>query len=163
EERCHGEVARRLGEEYLYQTLQQENVGAIKKYRFRKVLTHCPHCFNTIKNEFPQFGGTYEVLHHSQVIEELIKAGRVRPQLAVDPVLPKAAKIALAAAVLYLLSPVDLIPDFIPVLGYFDDLFVAAIVVDGMLSYVNRALVLKYWPGSPESLERVARAARVLA
>ena len=83
--------------------------------------------------------------------------------LAVDPVLPKAAKIALAAAVLYLVSPVDLIPDFIPVLGYFDDLFVAAIVVDGMLSYVNRALVLKYWPGSPESLERVARAARVLA
>jgi len=83
--------------------------------------------------------------------------------LAVDPVLPKAAKIALAAAVLYLVSPIDLIPDFIPVLGYFDDLFVAAIVVDGMLSYVNRALVLKYWPGSPESLERVARAARVLA
>src|SRR5438552_9184293 len=84
EERCHGEVARRLGEEYLYQTLQQENVGAIKKYRFRKVLTHCPHCFNTIKNEFPQFGGTYEVLHHSRVIEELIKAGRVRPQRALD-------------------------------------------------------------------------------
>jgi uncharacterized membrane protein YkvA (DUF1232 family) len=83
--------------------------------------------------------------------------------LAVDPLLPKAAKIALAAAVLYLVSPIDLIPDFIPVLGYFDDLFVAAIVVDGMLSYVNRALVLKYWPGSPESLERVARAARVLA
>ncbi|PYM91791.1 MAG: hypothetical protein DME04_17735 [Candidatus Rokuibacteriota bacterium] len=83
--------------------------------------------------------------------------------LAVDPVLPKAAKIALAAAVLYLVSPVDLIPDFIPVLGYFDDLLVAAIVVDGMLSYVNRGLVLKYWPGSPESLERVARSARVLA
>src|SRR5438876_1074632 len=84
EERCHGEVARRLGEEYLYQTLQQENVGAIKKYRFRKVVTHCPHCFNTIKNEFPQFGGTYEVLHHSQVIEELIKTGRVRPKRALD-------------------------------------------------------------------------------
>jgi uncharacterized membrane protein YkvA (DUF1232 family) len=83
--------------------------------------------------------------------------------LAVDPVLPKAAKIALAAAVLYLVSPVDLIPDFIPVLGYFDDLLVAAIVVDGMLSYVNRGLVLKYWPGSPESLERIARSARVLA
>ena len=57
EERCHGEVARRLGEEYLYQTLQQENVGAIKKYRFRKVVTHCPHCFNTIKNEFPSSAG----------------------------------------------------------------------------------------------------------
>jgi Fe-S oxidoreductase len=79
EERCHGEVARRLGEEYLYQTLQAGNVEAINRYKFRKVITHCPHCFNTIKNEFPQFGGTYEVLHHSQVIEELIAAGRIRP------------------------------------------------------------------------------------
>jgi Fe-S oxidoreductase/nitrate reductase gamma subunit len=79
EERCHGEVARRLGEEYLYQTVQAENVEAIKQYTFRKVITHCPHCFNTMKNEFPQFGGTYEVLHHSQVIAELIAAGRIRP------------------------------------------------------------------------------------
>ena len=83
--------------------------------------------------------------------------------LAVDPVLPRAAKIALAAAVLYLVSPVDLIPDFIPVLGYLDDLLVAAIIVDGMLNFVNRGLVLKYWPGSPESLEGIARSARVLA
>ncbi len=83
--------------------------------------------------------------------------------LAIDPVLPKAAKIALGAAVLYLVSPVDLIPDFVPVLGYLDDIFVAAILVDGMLNYVNRGLVLKYWPGSPESLERIARSARVLA
>jgi Fe-S oxidoreductase/nitrate reductase gamma subunit len=84
EERCHGEVGRRLGEEYLYQTLQQENVEAIKRYRFRKVITHCPHCFNTIKNEFPQFGGTYDVLHHSQVIEELLAAGRIKPKRALD-------------------------------------------------------------------------------
>ena len=83
--------------------------------------------------------------------------------LAVDPVLPRAAKIALAAAVLYLVSPVDLVPDFIPVLGYLDDLLIAAIIVDGMLNFVNRGLVLKYWPGSPESLERIARSARVLA
>jgi len=84
EERCHGEVARRLGEEYLYQTLQRENIQAINRYRFRKVITHCPHCFNTIKNEFPQFGGTYEVLHHSQVIDELIRAGRIKPTKALD-------------------------------------------------------------------------------
>ena len=84
EERCHGEVARRLGEEYLYQTLQQENIKAINRYRFRKVITHCPHCFNTIKNEFPQFGGTYEVLHHSQVIDELIRTGRIKPTKALD-------------------------------------------------------------------------------
>jgi uncharacterized membrane protein YkvA (DUF1232 family) len=83
--------------------------------------------------------------------------------LALDPVLPKAAKIALGAAVLYLLSPIDLIPDFIPGLGFIDDVFVAAILVDGMLNFVNRGLVLKYWPGTAESLERIARSAQVLA
>jgi Fe-S oxidoreductase len=84
EERCHAEVGRRLGEEYLYQTVQAENVEAIKQYSFKKVITHCPHCFNTIKNEFPQFGGTYEVVHHSVVIDELIKAGRLKPAKALD-------------------------------------------------------------------------------
>src|SRR5207244_1483076 len=79
EERCHGEVARRLGEEYLYQTVQQENIESLGRYRFKKVITHCPHCFNTIKNEFPQLGGTYEVLHHSVVIDELIASGRIKP------------------------------------------------------------------------------------
>jgi Fe-S oxidoreductase/nitrate reductase gamma subunit len=79
EERCHGEVARRLGEEYLYQTVQQENVANLGRYRFRKVITHCPHCFNTIKNEFPQFGARYDVLHHSVVIDQLIRSGRIRP------------------------------------------------------------------------------------
>src|SRR5206468_5196574 len=83
--------------------------------------------------------------------------------LATDPVLPKATKIALAAAVLYVVSPVDLVPDFIPVLGYLDDLIIAAIIVDGILNFVDRGVVLKYWPGSPELLERVARSARVLA
>ena len=79
EERCHAEVGRRLGEEYLYQTVQAENVEAINQYRFRKVITHCPHCFNTIKNEFPQFGGAYEVMHHSVVIDELIASGKIKP------------------------------------------------------------------------------------
>jgi Fe-S oxidoreductase len=84
EERCHAEVGRRLGEEYLYQTVAQENVEAIKQYRFKKVITHCPHCFNTIKNEYPQFGGTYEVLHHSVVINDLIAAGRITPRKPLD-------------------------------------------------------------------------------
>jgi Fe-S oxidoreductase/nitrate reductase gamma subunit len=84
EERCHAEVGRRLGEEYLYQTVQQENVEAINRYKFRKVITHCPHCFNTIKNEFPQFGGDYEVLHHSVVIRGLIAAGRITPTRRLD-------------------------------------------------------------------------------
>ena len=88
---------------------------------------------------------------------------RMITRLTGDPVLPKAAKIALAAAVLYLVSPVDLIPDFIPGLGALDDLLVAAILVDGILNYVDRGLVLKYWPGSVESLERIARAAGMLA
>jgi Fe-S oxidoreductase len=78
EERCHAEVGRRLGEEYLYQTVQQENVEAIKRYRFGKVLTHCPHCFNTLKHEYPRFeGGKFQVVHHSELIADLIRAGRV--------------------------------------------------------------------------------------
>ncbi|HBH03640.1 MAG TPA: hypothetical protein DDZ42_17255 [Candidatus Rokubacteria bacterium] len=80
EERCNAEVARRLGEEYLYQTVVRENVAALKRYRFRKVVTHCPHCFNTLKHEFPQFGGTWEVLHHAQLIEQLLAAGRLTPK-----------------------------------------------------------------------------------
>jgi len=84
EERCHAEVGRRLGEEYLYQTMQQENVEAINQYRFKKVITHCPHCFNTIKNEFPQFGGDYEVLHHSVVIRGLLAEGRITPTRRLD-------------------------------------------------------------------------------
>jgi len=87
EERCHAEVGRRLGEEYLYQTVAQENIEAVKQYKFRKVITHCPHCFNTIKNEFPQFGGSYEVLHHSQVIEQLIADGRIKPRKLLDATL----------------------------------------------------------------------------
>jgi Fe-S oxidoreductase/nitrate reductase gamma subunit len=84
EERCHAEVGRRLGEEYLYQTVQQENIEAINRYKFKRVITHCPHCFNTIKNEFPQFGGTYEVLHHSVVINELIASGKITPRKRID-------------------------------------------------------------------------------
>jgi Fe-S oxidoreductase/nitrate reductase gamma subunit len=86
EERCHGEVARRLGEEYLYQTVTAENVENIKKYSFQKVITHCPHCFNTIKNEYPQFDGRFEVLHHSVVIAGLIREGRITPSKRNDQV-----------------------------------------------------------------------------
>ena len=68
----------------MYQTVQQENIEAINQYKFKKVITHCPHCFNTIKNEFPQFGGTYEVLHHSVVINGLISSGRITPKRRVD-------------------------------------------------------------------------------
>jgi len=80
EERCHGEVARRLGEEYLYQTATAENIANLRKYDFRRILTHCPHCFNTFRNEYPQFeGGCFEVMHHAQLLAGLMDAGRIRP------------------------------------------------------------------------------------
>ena len=88
---------------------------------------------------------------------------RLITRLATDPVLPRGAKIALAAAVVYLLSPIDLIPDFIPFVGYLDDALLAAVVLDGLLNWVDRSLVLRYWPGSPASLDTLARAARLLA
>src|SRR5262245_39944651 len=88
---------------------------------------------------------------------------RLVGRLAADPVLPRSAKIALAAAALYLASPIDLIPDVIPFVGYVDDLLLAAVVLDGILNFVDRRLVLKYWPGTPQSLDRLARAAAVLA
>ena len=88
---------------------------------------------------------------------------RLLGKLVLDPVLPRAVKIALAAAAVYLVSPIDLIPDFVPFVGYLDDLLIAAVVVDGVLNYVDRRLVLKYWPGTETSLEKLARSAQLLA
>lgn len=88
---------------------------------------------------------------------------RLVTRLVSDPVLPRAAKIALAAAAVYLLSPIDLIPDFVPFVGYVDDLLLAAVVLDGVLNWVDRGVVLRYWPGTPQSLDSLARTARVLA
>jgi uncharacterized membrane protein YkvA (DUF1232 family) len=84
-------------------------------------------------------------------------------RLVTDPALPRPVKIALAAAVVYLASPIDLIPDFIPFLGYVDDLLVAAIVLDGVLNFVDRDLLLRYWPGSEHSLDTLARTASTLS
>ncbi len=79
EEKCSGEPARRLGHEYLYQTLAQGNVETLKQYRFQKIVTACPHCFNTIKNEYPDFDGRFAVIHHSELLDELVASGRLRP------------------------------------------------------------------------------------
>ena len=98
-----------------------------------------------------------------QLLRALPNLIRLIAKLVTDPTLPRAAKIALAAVMVYLASPLDLVPDFIPFLGYLDDLMLAAVLVDGLLNYVDRALVLNYWPGTAESLERIARAARMLA
>jgi Fe-S oxidoreductase/nitrate reductase gamma subunit len=79
EEGCTGDPARRLGNEYLFQLLAQQNVETLNNYSIKKIVTHCPHCFNTLKNEYPQFGGHFEVMHHSQLIARLIEEGRIRP------------------------------------------------------------------------------------
>lgn len=83
--------------------------------------------------------------------------------LMLDRRLPRSAKIALGAVAIYLASPIDLIPDFIPFIGYLDDLILAAIVVDGVVNFVDRSLLLRYWPGDAASLEATAAAARRLA
>lgn len=77
EEQCNGDTARRLGNEYLAQTLMQTNIETLNNYGVKKIVTACPHCFNSLKNEFPQFGGNYEVLHHSEMIDKLISDGKI--------------------------------------------------------------------------------------
>jgi uncharacterized membrane protein YkvA (DUF1232 family) len=99
----------------------------------------------------------------TQLLRALPDLVRLIARLVADPLLPRTAKIALAAAMVYLASPLDLLPDFVPWLGYLDDVLLGALVVDGILNWVDRGLVLKYWPGSADSLERLARAARMLA
>src|SRR5687767_14387187 len=83
-------------------------------------------------------------------------------RLVRDPVLPRRLKLVLAAAIVYLAAPIDLIPDLVPFIGYVDDVLIGAVVVDGILGHVDRALILRYWPGSPASLEKVARVAGLL-
>ena len=78
EERCTGEVARRIGNEYLFQERAKENIAVLEKHHVRKIIASCPHCFNTILNEYPDFGGHYEVQHHTQVIDALLKSGRLQ-------------------------------------------------------------------------------------
>ncbi len=77
EEKCNGDAARRMGNEYLAQTLIAENVETLNRYAVKKIVTTCPHCFHSLKNEYPQFGGTYEVVHHTDYLLELLKAGKI--------------------------------------------------------------------------------------
>ncbi len=77
EEKCHGDPARRMGNEYLYQMLAKDAVGVLNTYAVTKVVTACPHCFHQMGNEFPQWGGHFDVIHHSTFIEELLAAGKV--------------------------------------------------------------------------------------
>jgi len=78
EETCNGDSARRLGNEYLYQAMAQASVEQMNGYGVKKIITNCPHCFNTIRNEFTQFGGNYEVIHAAEFLKQLMAAGRLQ-------------------------------------------------------------------------------------
>lgn len=78
QERCTGDAARRLGHEYLFQQLAQQNIETLNRYGVKRIVTCCPHCFSTLKNDYAQFGGHYEVIHHSQLIAGLLNEGRLR-------------------------------------------------------------------------------------
>lgn len=77
EERCTGESARRMGDEFLFQDLARRNIDTFARYGVRKVVTHCPHCFNSFRNDYPQCGGAYEVQHHTQLLADLVASGRL--------------------------------------------------------------------------------------
>jgi Fe-S oxidoreductase len=79
EEKCTGDPARRIGNEFLFELLVKENVEKLDGYGVKKIITSCPHCFNTFRNEYPQFGGHYEVYHHSQFLAELVNEGKLAP------------------------------------------------------------------------------------
>jgi Fe-S oxidoreductase len=80
EETCCGDPARRIGHELLFQSFVQRNMETFARYNVKKIVTACPHCYNSLKNEYPQFGGNYEVIHHTQFIAKLIKEGKLKPQ-----------------------------------------------------------------------------------
>ena len=80
DEKCTGDSARRLGDEYLFQNIAEENVGILNESGVKKIVTHCPHCLNTLKNEYSQFGGDYEVVHHSELLSQLVSEGKLVPK-----------------------------------------------------------------------------------
>ena len=80
EEKCCGDSVRRLGNEKLFQELALENIKTLSQYTFNTIMTTCPHCYNMLKNEYPQFGGHYQVVHHSEFLLDLIKSGQLKPK-----------------------------------------------------------------------------------
>jgi len=86
EERCTGDPARRIGNEYLFQMLARDNIAILNGYGIKKIVTTCPHGFNTLKNEYPKLGGSYEVVHHTQLLADLVQDGRLRLQKPIDGV-----------------------------------------------------------------------------
>ena len=82
EEKCCGDSVKRLGNEKLFQQLARENILNLERYSFKTIVTHCPHCYNTLQNDYPQFGGHYHVRHHSEYLLELITSGKLKPKRA---------------------------------------------------------------------------------
>lgn len=78
EETCTGDPAKRAGNDFLFQLQAMANIRVLNGYGIRKIVTGCPHCFNTLKNEYPDLGGTYEVIHHTQLIQQLIDEGKLK-------------------------------------------------------------------------------------
>jgi Fe-S oxidoreductase len=78
-ESCTGDPARRMGNEYVFQALAEENIATLNEAGVTKIIANCPHCFNTLGNEYPDFGGNYEVIHHSEVLSRLVAEGRLAP------------------------------------------------------------------------------------
>jgi Fe-S oxidoreductase len=84
EEKCTGDSARRIGNEYLAQMLMKDNVATLNGYNVNKIVTTCPHCYNTLKNEYPQFGGRYDVQHHTDFLAKLLQEGALKPTEKLD-------------------------------------------------------------------------------
>ena len=84
DEKCSGDPARRIGNEFLFETLAKENVASLNKHAVKKVVTACPHCFNTFRNEYPQYGGKFEVYHHSEFLAKLVAEGKLSPSSLAD-------------------------------------------------------------------------------
>jgi Fe-S oxidoreductase len=84
EEKCTGDPARRIGNEFLFEMLAKGNVETLAQYNVKKIVTSCPHCFNTFRNEYPQFGGHYEVYHHSEFLAQLVDDGKLAPGAATE-------------------------------------------------------------------------------
>jgi heterodisulfide reductase subunit D len=80
EESCTGDPAKRAGNEFLFQMQAMQNIQVLNGYEVKRIVTGCPHCFNTLKNEYPELGGNYEVIHHTQLLQELIDSGKLRIQ-----------------------------------------------------------------------------------
>jgi Fe-S oxidoreductase len=84
DESCTGDPARRMGAEYIFQMLAEQNIEQLNQHKVKKVVTSCPHCFNMIFNEYPQFGGHFDVVHHTEYLAELVKEGRLKPQNPIE-------------------------------------------------------------------------------